>query len=409
MNAKIWISCATICALSLALPSAAAQTSPVAIDRSQMRPDEAGLWRETDRAEQDARTSGRLIRDEALTSYIRSVGRNVLPQRCEELRFYVMNVPITNAFMAPNGYSEVWSGALLHIEDEAQLAFLLGHEGAHYTELHSIEHWRAVRTRSNIALVASAAVAVAGVSSASNYPEAARDILDATGQVIDAINLVTIASIFGFSRENETEADSVGIDRALAAGYSAESGIRFWRNSIEDRNSSDDPDVRRVEARSNIFNTHPLDEQRIAALQRYTAGRATGETYRERYRAAIRPFLDTWLRAEIRGRDFGQMLVLLDRLGANGEDLGVVEYYRAEVYRLRRGEGDRAQARSHYLAAVGHPDAPAAAWRELGDIERRDNNAEAAATNYRTYLEHSPTAEDRVLIEARLAELGAAQ
>ncbi|MEQ1812222.1 MAG: M48 family metalloprotease [Terricaulis sp.] len=400
MKTRLRITGSILCALALTLSNAYAQTTP--IDRSQMRPDEAGLWRETDRAEQDARASGRLIHDENLTNYIRTVGCSVMPQRCGELRFYVMNVPISNAFMAPNGYSEIWSGALLHIEDEAQLAFLLGHEGAHYTELHSIERWRAIRSRSNMALVASTAVAVAGVNSAANYPEAASDILDATGQVIDAINLITVASIFGFSRENEAEADLVGINRAIAAGYNAESGILFWENSIADRNASDDPDIRRVEARSNIFNTHPLTSQRIAALQRQTSGHANGETYRERYRAAIRPFLDSWLRAEIRGRDFGPMLVLLDRLGAHGEDLGVVEFYRGEIYRLRRGEGDRAQAKSHYQAAVGYADAPAAAWRELGDLERRDNNPQAAATHYRNYLERSPDAEDRALVEARI-------
>jgi uncharacterized protein HemY len=68
------------------------------------------------------------------------------------------------------------------------------------------------------------------------------------------------------------------------------------------------------------------------------------------------------------------------------------------------------QARTHYLAAIAHADAPAAAWRELGDLALRDNNNAEAAQYFTTYLERAPEAEDRALVEARLAQLqGGAQ
>jgi len=370
-----------------------------------MEPDEAGLWFEMDRAEARARASARLVDDDSLSAYMSQVSCRIMPDRCAELRFYVMDIPLSNALMAPNGYSEVWTGILLRIENEAQLAFLLGHEGTHYTEDHSIEHWRATRTRMNIALVVSAGVAVAGIDAATNYPEAAQDILEATGHLIDAIHLATIASIFGFSRENEAEADAFGFDRMVAAGYDPAAAVAMWANNMAEQEASDDPDVRRSEARSSIFNTHPLTEARLRALRARAAGQPTGETNRERYRAAIRPFLDSWLRADLRRRDFGRMLHLLDRLGRHGEDLGVVEFYRGEVYRLRRGDGDRARAMTHYLNAITHPDAPAAAWRELGDLEFRDGAVGSAAERFSTYLERAPEAQDRALIEARLAQL----
>jgi hypothetical protein len=169
--------------------------------------------------------------------------------------------------------------------------------------------------------------------------------------------------------------------------------------------ASDNPDVRRRETRGSIFATHPLSAERVEALERRAGEQSVaGERQRERYRAAIRPFLDPWLRAELRRRDFGQTLLLLERLAAHGEDLGVVEYYRGEVHRLRRGDGDAERAATHYANAITHADTPAAAWRELGDIAQRQGRSAEAAQYWTTYLERAPNAGDHALVEARLAQ-----
>jgi hypothetical protein len=302
-----------------------------------------------------------------------------------------MNRPFFNASMAPNGYMEVWSGLLLRAEDEAQLAFVLGHEVTHYSERHSIQMLRAVRGRATAAMILSVGAAAAGA-----------------GYAGDLIYLGTLASVFGFSREREVEADTVGFTRAVEAGYDPHAGDQLWTNLIAETRASDNPDVRRRETRASIFATHPVSSERVESLQqRANAHGGGGETHRERYRAAIRPFLDPWLRAELRRRDFGQTLLILERLGAHGEDLGVVEYYRGEVYRLRRGEGDRALAQTHYANAITYADAPAAAWRELGDMALRDQRNTEAAQFFTTYLQRAPQAHDRALVEARLAQLNA--
>jgi predicted Zn-dependent protease len=378
---------------------------------SRLRPaedtDEGGLWGLSDRAEQQARVAGTLERDAALNDYLRGVGCRVAAQYCGDVRLYVMNRPFFNAQMAPNGYMEVWSGALLRIEDEAQLAFVLGHEIGHYSEQHSLDALRVTRARATGAMVVSVVIAVAGTAAAVNSPNSAGSIADATRVATDAIYLGTIASLFGFSRENESDADQLGFDHAVAAGYDANAGHAIWANLVAETRASDNPDVRRRETRVSIFMSHPLSGERLEALQERAEAHqgAAGDTQRLRYRAAIRPFLDPWLRAELRRRDFGQTLLVLDRLAVHGEDLGVIEFYRGEVHRLRRGEGDRATAKTHYQNATAQPDAPAAAWRELGDLELRDNNNAAAAQHFTTYLERAPDAEDRALVEARLAQL----
>ncbi len=355
--------------------------------RPESTSDEGGLWGMSDRAEQDARASGQLERDPALNAYLREVACRVAGPYCGDIRLYVMNRPYFNASMAPNGYMEVWSGLLLRAEDEAQLAFVLGHEIGHYGERHSLAMMRTMRDRANAAMVFSILASAAGVP-----------------VVGDIVYLGTIASLFGFSRENESEADGVGYDQAVAAGYDPRAGETLWNSLISETKASDNPDVRRAETRASIFRTHPLSADRVEALAARAAQAGAGETQRARYRATIRPFLDTWLRAELRRRDYGQTLFVLDRLAAHGEDLGMVEFYRGEIHRIRRGEGDRERAIQHYLNAIAQPDGPAAAWRELGEYAARDQRNAEAAAYFTSYLERAPNAEDRALIEARMAQ-----
>lgn len=378
---------------------------------SRMRPaaetEEAGLWGLSDRAEQEAQASGELERDPELNLYVRGVACRVSATYCGDVRLYVFNRPFFNAAMAPNGYMEVWSGLLLRVDNEAQLAFVLGHEIAHYSEQHSLASYNAMEDRANAAMVAGLGLTILGAAAAVNSPNAAQSISDVTRIAVDAVYLGTIASLFGYSRELEESADALGFQRAVAAGYDRNAGSALWRNLIAEAQASDNPDVRRRIARGSIFNTHPLSADRVAALDALAARpqAETGAAEHARYRAMIRPFLDQWLRADLRRRDYGQTLALLDRLGAQSEDAGVVEYYRAEVYRLRRQEGDRDRAAAGYAAAILHADAPASAWRELGDIYARDRRNAEAAEMLAIYLAKAPNAQDRQLVEVRLARL----
>jgi predicted Zn-dependent protease len=356
--------------------------------RPDIASDEGGLWGLSDRAEQEARASGQLETDPALNAYVRDVACRVGGPYCGDIRLYVMNRPYFNASMAPNGYMEVWSGLLLRAEDEAQLAFILGHEIGHYGERHSLAMLRTLRGRANAAMVFSIIASAAGA-----------------GIVGDIVYLGTIASVFGFSRESESEADLIGYDHAVAAGYAASAGSTLWSNLIAETQVSDNPDTRREETRASIFRTHPLSADRVEALTERAAAASGGQTHRERYRAAIRPFLDSWLRSDLRRRDYGQTALVLDRLAAHGEDLGVVEYYRGEINRLRRAEGDRERAIQHYTSAITYQDAPAAAWRELGEYAARDGHNTDASAYFTSYLERAPDAGDRALIEARIAQL----
>lgn len=398
---------------ALALAAALASAPAVAQERAAgLRPDvtsaEAGFWSVMDDAEAQAKTRADLNSDPALNAYVRGVMCKVAAAHCPDLRVYVMDRPIMNASMAPNGYSEVWSGLLLRATDEAELAYVLGHEVSHFTENHTIEAHKAKKMRANVALAATVVVAVAGAASAASAGTAseAQSIMDATGNTIDLIYYAQIASFFRFSREQEAEADLLGQRKLAAAGYDPAAAPESWRGLIAETKGSDFKRVRDSGTRNSVFSSHPLSSDRIAALdgqaKTLTAG---GDRGRERHRAAIRPHLGVWLRDDLRKRDFGQTLVVIDRLAVGGEDLGVLNYYRGEAYRMRRGDGDLPRARDAYLVAAVHADAPPATWRELGDIRRRDGDLAGARTAYETYLAKAPQAEDAWLVQDSLSSL----
>ena len=399
----------SVFALTAALAAAPASAQERAVGlRPQMSSVEGGIWAETDKAVAEARTRADLNTDPALNAYVRSVMCKVAGPYCPDLRVYVMDRPAMNASMAPNGYSEVWSGLLLRATDEAEFAYVLGHEVSHFTENHSIEAHGAQKTRANVALAATVVVAVAGAASAASAGTAseAQSIMDAAGNTIDLIYYVQMASLFRFSREQEAQADILGQRKAAAAGYDVSAAADSWRGLIAETQGSDFKRVRASQTRVSVFASHPLSADRIEALdaQAKTLG-AGGDRGRERHRAAIRPHLAVWLRDDLRKRDFGQTLVVIDRLAAGGEDLGVLNYYRGEAYRMRRGEGDLPRAKAAYLAAAAQTDAPAATWRELGDIHRRDGDLPAARTAYETYLAKAPQAEDAWLVQDSLSSL----
>jgi predicted Zn-dependent protease len=353
--------------------------------RPDISTDEGGLWAQSDKAETEARTKAELNRDPDLTPYVRGVACKVAAEYCNDIRVYVMDRPYFNASMAPNGYMEVWSGLMLRARSESELAFVLGHEVSHFAHGHSLATWRTMKSRSNVGMVL---------------------MLAGGGIVGSLLYLGVMSTVFAFSREQEMEADRLAFERLIKAGYDPAAAVAIWRSLRAETAASDFPKTRTSDTRGSIFNTHPITPDRIAALEAMAAGRTTpSDGERTRYRAQIRKFLPTWLADDMRRRDYGQTLHLIDRLAADGEDLGVLEFYKGEAYRRRRLDGDQDKALAAYQSASGRPDAPVAVWRELGDMLGKAGKSTEARAAWETYLARAVDAEDRWLVEANLKKL----
>lgn len=86
--------------------------------------------------------SGRLLYGTPLNTYIEQVADNLLkskPTLRKKLRFYIVKSPVVNAYSLKNGIILVNEGLLAQVSNEAELAFVIGHEIAHFEEKHSLK------------------------------------------------------------------------------------------------------------------------------------------------------------------------------------------------------------------------------------------------------------------------------
>jgi predicted Zn-dependent protease len=339
-----------------------------------------------DRVETGLRTSGQLITDATLNAYVREVVCKLAGPHCADIRIYIVETPHFNASMAPNGTMQVWTGLLLRAQNEAQLAYVLGHEFGHYLRRHSLQIWRDLRSKSDSLVFFQVLSAAAGVGFAG-----------------DLAQLIAVSSLYAFSRDNEREADDVGFELLAKAGYDPQEASRIWEGLLQEQAAS-------KKGRPVIFfATHPSTEERIETLkaraQQAVAGMQAPVVGKERLLAAMQSFRSTLLRDELRRREFKETQVLLDRLFDDGTRLGELHFFQGELYRLRADSGDEQKAIGAYQKAVELSDAPAEAHRALGLLLSRTGDKARARPAFERYLQLRPDADDREMVREYLKRL----
>jgi beta-barrel assembly-enhancing protease len=171
-----------------ALPAMGQDLSAIHVPPRFTRPaadtDEGGLWGLVDREEGRIKRSPLTIRDSALQQYLQDLVARLAGEHAPDIRVHAVRMPRFNAMMAPNGMMVVWSGLLLRVENEAQLAAILGHELGHYLERHQVEQLRSARTHALLSVMVG--------------------MIGGVGTFVGQVGL--LASQFAFSREHETRA-----------------------------------------------------------------------------------------------------------------------------------------------------------------------------------------------------------
>jgi predicted Zn-dependent protease len=113
--------------------------------------DEAGLWEQAAREHEKLRASLSLLRDPILEDYLNDVAHRLVPPAAHEAGLFPsVSVPINpslNAFAYPSGAIYIHSGLLARLENEAQLASVLGHEIGHIVYRHTIRYLRQERSK----------------------------------------------------------------------------------------------------------------------------------------------------------------------------------------------------------------------------------------------------------------------
>lgn len=165
--------------------------------------------------------------DEELTEYVEDLGQKILAEshmrrpdtpeqfRNTEFHFRVLDSPIINAFALPGGYVYVTRGLLAHLNNEAQLSVVLGHEIGHVAARHASQ--RAARQQFTQGILIGGAI-LGQVAFGGSVGE---NVLGIGGTAAQLLSL-------SYSRDMERESDQLGVEYATLAGYDAAEGSAFF-------------------------------------------------------------------------------------------------------------------------------------------------------------------------------------
>ncbi len=195
--------------------------------------------------------------DQKLNAYIDSVGKKLAARTHRPhmpYSFRVVNAIYVNAYAFPGGSIAATRGILLKLENEAELAGLLGHELGHVNARHTAEQMsKGMLTQAvvgGISILAGTQGAVYG------------DLASQLGSISAS------ALLASYSRDNEREADALGMNYLVQAGYGAEGfvGLMDMLNNLSKRKPG---------AAELLFATHPMSDERYQ-----TAVNAAQTTYK---------------------------------------------------------------------------------------------------------------------------------
>jgi len=336
---------------------------------------EALLWDQSDEVDRALSSAGLLYEDEPLRAYLQALQTRLFPEFAGALEVRVLASPSVNAFTLPSGSIYVHAGLLAALASEAQLATVLAHEGVHFTHRHGIR----TRSKAENVNVLTTALSLTGL-----------------GLLVAPL---AASSVSGYSRDLEREADRLGFERLVRAGYAPPEAVEAFRRLQASADA-------RGEESPLFFASHPALEERLASFRALAAGASgTGEdgavAYRARTAALPRFVLDT----HATQRDFVGSLAVLGLVTDERLAPGPAAYYRGEALRQRGAEGDREAARAAFEEALRLAPEFALTHRALGRMELARGERATAREHLARYLELAPDAPDRAHVEKELEGL----
>ena len=359
--------------------------------------DEKGMWQQMERVEEEVSGSNLLIKDPRLTSYLGDLIGRVGGPAARDMRIYLARIPEFNAVMFPTGFTVIFSGLLLRMRNEAQLAGVIAHESAHFLRKHQLRQWRDMRRKTDMFTFLMMGAGLAG-GATGVY----------AGDLVRLAQLGTILSLLRYNRTLEAEADAMGVRLLAEAGYDPMAMSETWQQLIGELDLSAKYRRKKRERDFSIFSTHPAPESRMADLKLSAAEvRQTGrsyDAYRERYLAALAPIRPTLLDDQVKLNDPGASQYVVNTLAKDGWN-GVLRFHEGEIWRLRNSQskGDETRAAQGYAAAILYPDAPPDAWRWHGIMLLKQGRTLEARSAFARYLQLAPNAPDAALVRQMMA------
>ena len=195
---------------------------------------------------------GGVYPDAGLNAYVNQVGQRLAKtSHRPELtyRFKVVNDSTPNAFALPGGYVAITRGLLINMENEAQLAAVLGHEIGHVTARHSVQEMqRSMVLNTTVGLLGS-------VAGNSDYEQLLTQVGGLTANLLSK----------RYSREQEYEADRLGIEYMARSDYALQGAVQLQSLFVRKLDGSDNDWL------SGLFRTHPFSTDRLQANRQLIA------------------------------------------------------------------------------------------------------------------------------------------
>ncbi|RFA30125.1 peptidase M48 Ste24p [Alkalilimnicola ehrlichii] len=193
-----------------------------------------------------------VVQDARLNAYLTEVGQSIAAVSHRPhmpYSYQAVNANYVNAYTFPGGTMACTRGILVDMDDEAELAALLGHETGHVTARHT------ARRQTQQLLTA---IAIGGVTIAAGQS----DRLSGYSGAIYAVGALSAGALLAsYSRSNEREADALGLDYMVEAGHDPEGMVDLM--AMLQNLSSRDPNALEL-----MFSTHPMSSERFNTAKR---------------------------------------------------------------------------------------------------------------------------------------------
>jgi predicted Zn-dependent protease len=355
---------------------AACQSAPIRPmngldDTRQLEGEENRLWHSARELDEQMENADYLYEDEALQAYVVTVMRKLYPEYGDAIRVRIVDSPSLNAFALPNGSIYINTGMLTRLDNEAQLATVLAHEGVHFTHKHSWQQRRNVKSSTAFST---------GFGVVTGIP--------ALG------DLVALSSIYGFSRDLEREADADGFRRLAAAGYDVRQAPKTFEYLLAEVEALDIDEPY-------FFSTHPGLQDRIESFEALVQQHGASNGYRgeQDYHMRVAGLQLELLEDYLELGRYQSVLLILGRPDAFVRYPLSAWFYLGEAYRLRDDEGDAARSAEAYTTAIAQAPEFAPSYRALGLYYMKQGDTRQAQDHFTRYLELLPDAPDRAYIQ----------
>jgi len=364
--------------------AAGAKTGPLHAEQGSASPGDVDrLLLQASEEEQALEKSGLIYDDPDLERYLERVVRKLQPTDSQGVFSFRVNVikdPHLNAFVFPDGAIYVNTGMLAHIENEAQLATILAHEMAHALRRHALKTFLALRNKK---------VVQEGFTQSAE-PEAVGRSLVSKGSAVP---------VGAYSLSLELEADRVGLELMIEAGYNPQEGVELFRHlekvTIEEKIHEPFASGSRPGLRDRLRNFEKF-------LHTHGDAGIPGIRNREIFLMETKGALLENARLDLRlGRFMAARREAAKYLGIAPRDAKAI-YLLGEISRQRGRQGDIRRARAFYEKAIAMDPSYAEPYRALGLIQYKAGEMTLARKSFQWCLLLSPQRHDRAYIQGYL-------